>query len=80
MLAFEPQQREHYFHHHPEDRLAGAVLAAERKRAGFALLYIDVDQFKEVNDTWGHDAGDRLLREASARMSRALRKIGGQGK
>ena len=40
---------------------------------GFALFYIDIDRFKTVNDAWGHETGDRLLREAAARMSRVLR-------
>ena len=57
-----------------DDRLAQVIVAAERVRAGFALLYIDVDGFKSVNDNWGHAAGDRMLREATVRMARALRK------
>lgn len=57
-----------------EDRLAQAVASAERRGAGFALLYIDIDRFKHINDTWGHDAGDRALREAAARMAGALRR------
>ena len=57
-----------------KDRLARAILAAERRSGGFALLYIDLDQFKQVNDSLGHDAGDELLREAAARMARTLRR------
>ena len=57
-----------------KDRLARAILRAERQADGFALFYIDIDRFKAVNDTWGHETGDRLLREAAARMSRVLRR------
>jgi diguanylate cyclase (GGDEF)-like protein len=57
-----------------KDRLARALLSAERQADGFALFYIDIDRFKAVNDTWGHETGDRLLREAAARMSRVLRR------
>jgi len=57
-----------------KDRLARAILSAERRADGFALFYIDIDRFKTVNDAWGHETGDRLLREAAARMSRVLRK------
>lgn len=56
------------------DRLARAILAAERRSGGFALLYIDLDRFKAVNDSLGHEAGDQLLREAAARMARTLRR------
>lgn len=57
-----------------KDRLARAILSAERRAGGFALFYIDIDRFKTVNDAWGHETGDRLPREAAARMSRVLRR------
>jgi len=50
-----------------KDRLAREILRAERQADGFALFYIDIDRFKTVNDAWGHETGDRLLREAAAR-------------
>ncbi|MGH6884767.1 MAG: diguanylate cyclase domain-containing protein [Geminicoccales bacterium] len=56
------------------DRLQRAILSAERVRAGFALLYIDVDEFKSVNDSQGHHAGDQVLCEIAARIASALRK------
>ncbi len=55
------------------DRLARAIAGARRRYGAFALLYIDVDHFKQVNDTLGHDAGDELLRQLAARLSRSLR-------
>ena len=57
------------------DRLSRAIAAARRRHGGFSLLYVDVDRFKEVNDTRGHDAGDDLLRQVAARLQRSLRKI-----
>ena len=57
-----------------KDRLARAILRAERQADGFALFYIDIDRFKTVNDAWGHETGDRLLREAATRMSLVLRR------
>jgi diguanylate cyclase (GGDEF)-like protein/PAS domain S-box-containing protein len=56
------------------DRLEQAILSAERQRAGFALLYIDVDRFKAINDSLGHQAGDQVLCEIATRTANALRK------
>lgn len=57
------------------DRLGQALAAARRDRSGFALLLIDIDHFKRVNDTLGHDAGDELLCRIAARLRQSLRKI-----
>ncbi len=55
------------------DRLSLAMATARRTRDGFALLCIDIDHFKLVNDSFGHDAGDELLRQIAARMRASLR-------
>jgi diguanylate cyclase (GGDEF)-like protein/PAS domain S-box-containing protein len=55
------------------DRLAQEMLRADRDKRPLALLLIDLDQFKEVNDTLGHDTGDRLLQEAARRISDCVR-------
>lgn len=55
------------------DRLSLAMAAARRTRDGFALLSIDIDHFKLVNDSFGHDAGDELLRQIAARLQACLR-------
>ena len=47
------------------DRLRQSLLASRRTGEGFALLACDLDRFKSVNDTYGHDAGDRVLRAAA---------------
>jgi diguanylate cyclase (GGDEF)-like protein len=53
--------------------LRHAIDAAARYRREFALLFIDLDRFKVINDSLGHDAGDMLLVEIGGRLRRALR-------
>jgi diguanylate cyclase (GGDEF)-like protein len=53
--------------------LRRAIDAAGRYRRQFAVLFIDLDRFKVINDSLGHDAGDRLLVEIGGRLRRALR-------
>jgi len=56
------------------DRINCAILSAERNKNRFAVLFIDLDGFKAVNDTLGHDAGDNLLIGVSERLKNCLRK------
>lgn len=55
------------------DRLEGMMLEAARVDARLAVMYLDVDHFKEVNDTLGHAAGDEVLRVTAARIAATLR-------
>ena len=55
------------------DRLRQAIRAAERDGTSVALLIMDLDRFKEVNDTFGHHYGDLLLRQVGERLQSALR-------
>lgn len=56
------------------DRLALALVAIERRRSRLAVLFLDLDNFKEINDTFGHDAGDRVLTETGRRLTRIARQ------
>lgn len=56
-----------------EDRTSMAILQARRKGTKMAVLFLDLDGFKAVNDTHGHDAGDAVLRQAASRMIACLR-------
>jgi diguanylate cyclase (GGDEF)-like protein len=55
------------------DRLRMAIAHARRTNRGFTVLALDLDGFKKVNDALGYGAGDMLLREAAARLQKALR-------
>src|SRR5690348_6781269 len=52
--------------------LQQAIARAARNRTGLALLYLDMDRFKEINDTFGHAAGDRTLEILTERLTRTL--------
>ncbi|MEZ5583787.1 MAG: EAL domain-containing protein [Candidatus Competibacteraceae bacterium] len=56
------------------DRLHQAVIRAERNQCKAGLLFIDLDQFKQINDTLGHSAGDLLLKQAGVRLSACVRQ------
>lgn len=55
------------------DRLETALRSASRKEGGLALLYMDLNHFKEINDTQGHEAGDQLLAEMARRLKDCTR-------
>lgn len=56
------------------DRLEQAILVGEREKKPRALLMLDMDRFKDVNDSFGHQCGDRLLKEVGVRLRQALRR------
>ncbi len=55
-------------------RLRTALAEAQGTRERIALLFLDLDRFKEVNDTLGHDGGDRVLQKAADRVRGSLRE------
>jgi diguanylate cyclase (GGDEF)-like protein len=56
-----------------EDRYRLAVAISERQREDIALLFIDIDRFKTINDVFGHDFADRVLQELALRITGCIR-------
>jgi diguanylate cyclase (GGDEF)-like protein len=79
------EQLEHVARHDPltdlpnrhlfSDRLQQALVLARRQRLVLAIVYIDLDGFKHINDNFGHLAGDELLVTVSGRIKDALREV-----
>lgn len=56
------------------DRLQSALSLAEREQSSLAVMFIDIDGFKEVNDQQGHGIGDKLLQSIAERLKKSVRK------
>lgn len=54
------------------DRLKGALTRAQGEQSGLSVLYLDLDQFKQVNDNYGHGTGDGLLQQVASRLAQCV--------
>lgn len=59
---------------HFHDQLTEAISAAEREKQTFAVLYLDLDGFKTINDALGHAAGDQVIADTARRLEQCVRK------
>ena len=57
-----------------DDRLQQSILSAKRRSGKLAVLFVDLNKFKQVNDTHGHHVGDMLLKEIAQRLRQSLRE------
>ena len=60
------------------ERFGAAIEAARRRQAPLAALFVDLDRFKQINDTQGHSAGDAVLREVALRLGGCVRSGEGE--
>ncbi|XXG31398.1 MAG: diguanylate cyclase [Ferrovum myxofaciens] len=79
------EKRLHYLAHHDpltglpnrlflNDRLEQAILHGKRQKTGVTVMFIDIDHFKQINDSMGHAAGDQLLRTTAERLVTSIRE------